>query len=377
MNYVVIGTGGAGVSAIKEITKSREENDEITVLTDETRGFYYRPRLIQCLSGEINVGDIIINDIEWFEKNNIDLHLSEPAISVDFENKIVYSADGEYKYDKLLLANGSHPFVPPIPGTEFENVFTLRIAEDAEKIYNYAQKSEKAVVVGGGLLGLESAYNLSKTGLDVRVLEMADYLMNRQLDKKGGEILRKKLKNMGIMCQLDCVASEILGEDEAEKVKLKNGREISTDFVLFSAGIRSNTSLVEENDIEVDKGVVVNNNMETSVEDVYAAGDVAEFKDRVYGIWGPSMEMGKIAGKNMVNKDVSFEGYVPSHELKVAEVNVISLGELEEDEKISSEVREENGTYCRVFKDEKDELVGAIIVGDYEEQEKIVDEIKS
>lgn len=377
MNYVIIGTGVAGVSAVKEIIKSRQKDDQITVLTDETRGFYYRPRLIQCLSGEINVEDIIINDVEWFDKNNIDLHLSEPATSIDFTNKKVYSEEGEYEYDKLLLANGSHPFVPPLPGKEFDNVFTLRIAEDAEKIYNYAQNSKEAVVVGGGLLGLESAYNLSKTGLDVTVLEMSDYLMSRQLDKKGGEILREKLNSMGIMCQVDCVASEILGNDRAEKVKLKNGQEISTDFVLFSAGIRSNIGLVEDNDIDIEKGVVVNKMMKTSVEDVYAAGDIAEFRDRVYGIWGPSMEMGKIAGKNMVNKNVSFEGYVPSHELKVAEVNVISIGKLEEDEETNSEIREDNDTYCRVFKDEDNKLVGAIIVGDYDEQDKIVDEIKS
>lgn len=376
MKYVIIGTGVAGVSAIKEIIKMRDDNDEVVVLTDETRGFYYRPRLIQCLSGQIDVDDIIINDLDWFKKNDINLHLNEPAISVDFANSLVHTEEGKYNYDKLLLANGSHPFVPPVPGSNFENVFTLRIAEDAEKIHNYAQESEKAVVVGGGLLGLESAYNLSKTGLDVKVLEMADHLMNRQLDKKGGEILKKKLKDMGIMCQLGCMASEIIGEGKAEKVKLKSGQEIPTDFVLFSAGIRSNTELVEDTDIEVNKGIVVNNKMETSIENVYAAGDVAEFNERVYGIWGPSMEMGKIAGKNMVNKDADFDGYVSSHELKVAEVNVISVGVLEERDNITSEIKEENDTYCRVFK-KQGELVGAIIVGDYEEQEEIVKKIKS
>ncbi len=375
MKYVVIGSGVAGVSALKEIIQKSDEDAEIRLLTDETYGFYYRPRLIQCLSGEIGVEDIIINDVEWFEKNGVDLHLDEPATSIDFSDKIVHTEKGRYQYDKLLLANGAKPFVPPVKGTDLDNVFTLRIAEDAQRIYSTALESEKAVVVGGGLLGLESAYNLQKTGLEVTVLEVNEYLMSQQLDSIGGEILRRKLSDLGLTCQVRCVAREIAGEDRVEKVRLKSGREVEADFVLFSTGIRSNLEPVDNDVIETDRGIVVDERMRTSIEDVYAAGDVAQYDQRVYGIWGPSMEMGKIAGKNMLDEEASFSGYVPSFTLKVAEVNVTSLGVLEEGDGVYSEVLAEHENYCRVFKNRDDEPVGAIIVGDYEGESELVEKI--
>ena len=189
MDYLVIGSGVAGISAVKELIKKKNKKDKITVVSKEKYPFYYRPRLIEYLSGEVDIDDIIINDKNWFEKNNINLNLEEKVINIIPEKKKVISEKNRYKYDKLLLANGAHCFVPPIKGTDRENIFTLRNAEDAEKIYKSAIEKEKAIVIGGGLLGLESAYNLSQAGLDVTVMERGSYLLNRQLDKKGAKTL--------------------------------------------------------------------------------------------------------------------------------------------------------------------------------------------
>ncbi|SDL42486.1 nitrite reductase (NADH) large subunit [Halarsenatibacter silvermanii] len=376
MKYVIVGSGVAGVSAAKEIIRA-DESGEITLITDEEYGFYYRPRLIQYLSGNLKIDDIVINEIDWFHKNGIDLQLGEKVESIDFASKDVYSGQDRYDYDKLLLASGAKPFVPPVEGTDLDRVFTLRDADDAREIYSSALECEKVVVIGGGLLGLESAYNLQRAGLDVTVVETTDYILNRQLDEKGGKLLEEKLKNIGINFKLSSIATEIKGENSVESVVFKEGGQIPADLVLFSTGIRPNTEICEDQDMEINRGIIVNEKMETSVENVFAAGDAAEYNGRVFGIWGPSMEMGKVAGKNMAGAEAKFGGYVPSHKLKVAEVNVTSLGILEEKENIESEIIKHGESYCRVFRSDDDKPVGAIVVGEYEKEDEIVKEIKA
>ena len=373
-NYLIIGAGAAGVSAAKEILKNKNEEDKISIFTDENYPFYYRPRLIECLSPEIDPEDIIINDEEWFENNNIDLHLSEKITQIDSKNKIIKSQKSEYNYDKLLLANGSHCFVPPFSGLDLENIFTLRTIDDLKEINSAAEKANSAVVVGGGLLGLEMAYNFSKAGLKTTVLEVAPYLLPMQLDKKGGDLLEQKLENNNIRVITDASTSGFSGQQKVEKVLLEN-KEIKADLVLISTGIRSNISLTEETKIAVNKGVKINSKMETSVEDIYAAGDVAEYEGRIYGIWPPSLAQGRTAGKVMSGKNTKFEGYVPSHKLKVAGINVVSLGELNEEKHYEEEILEDNENYVKVIKN-KGEKIGALIVGNYNEQNKLIADIK-
>lgn len=378
MDYLIIGSGVAGVSAAKEIIKEFDKKqDSVTMISKESEAFYYRPRLIQCLSGEIDVQDIIINDRDWFVKNGITLNLEEEITKIlPDENKVV-SNKGEYHYDRLLLAHGAKPFVPPITGVEKENIFTMRNSEDAKIIREQAKKSETAVVIGGGLLGLESAFNLEKVNLEVFVVEVAGHLLQRQLDKPGGKILKEKMERMGCSFFLDSLTSKFHGSEKVEAVELDDGTVIETDMALLSTGIRSNTELVEDAGIATDKGIIVNDKMETSLENIYAAGDSAEFEERVYGIWEPSMEQGKIAGKNMADSAVRFAGFVPSHTLKVAGIDVTSLGILEEEEGITSEVKRDDENYCRIFKNKEDKPVGAIIIGQFEEKDDIIKEIKS
>lgn len=374
MNHLIIGAGAAGVSAAKEILKNRSEDDQIKIFTDENYSFYYRPRLIECLSGEVEVEEIIINDQQWFAENDIDLHLEEKIMEIDTEAKTVKSDQGVYNYDKLLLANGSHCFVPPFSGVELENIFTLRTAADLKKINQAAEKAKKAVVVGGGLLGLEIAYNFAKAGLDTTVLEVAPYLLPMQLDKKGGDLLEKKLKENNVKVVTDASTKGFEGEQRVEKVILEE-QEIEADLVLISTGVRSNTSLVENLEIEKDKGIKVDSRMQTSIPDIYAAGDVAEFDGKFYGIWPPSLEMGRVAGTVMSGGEAEFEGYVPSHKLKVAGINVVSLGELNKDDNYEEEIIEDNDSYIKVIK-EDGMRIGALIVGQYSEQNKILADVK-
>jgi len=374
MDYLIIGAGAAGVSAAKEILKNRKSEDQISIFTDEKYPFYYRPRLIECLSGEVEVEDIIINDQKWFEENNIELHLNEEIIEIDSQNKLLKSKKDQYTYDKLLLANGSHCFVPPFSGVDLDNIFTLRTAADLKEINQAAEKAKKAVVVGGGLLGLEIAYNFAKAGLDTTVLEVAPYLLPMQLDQRGGDLLEEKLKQNNVKVVTDAATKGFNGEKSVEKVILED-REIEADLVLISTGVRSNTSLVENLDIDKNKGILVDSKMQTSNPDIYAAGDVAEFKDKIYGIWPPSLAQGRVAGTVMSGGQAEFDGYVPSHKLKVAGINVVSLGELNKDGDYEEEVLADNESYVKVIKN-KEEKIGALIVGQYSEQNQLLADIK-
>jgi nitrite reductase (NADH) large subunit len=374
MKYTIVGAGAAGVSAAKEILKNRKEEDQISIFTDEAYGFYYRPRLIECLSGEVEVEEIIIHDQKWFADHDIDLHLEEKIVDIDPKNKKISSKKGSYSYDKLLLAHGSHPFVPPFSGVELDNIFTLRTAEDLKTINKRAENAEKAVVVGGGLLGLEIAYNFAKAGLDTTVLEVAPYLLPMQLDKRGGDLLQQKLEENNVKVITDASTKGFAGKDKVEKVILAE-QELAADIVLVSTGIRSNISLVEDYPIISDRGIIVNEKMETSVKDIYAAGDIAEFKEKVYGIWPPSLKQGQTAGANMSGQNNAFEGFVPSHKLKVAGINVVSIGELNKENEYQEEVLEDNQCYVKVIK-EGSSKIGAVIVGDYAEQNSLLSEIK-
>ena len=374
MNYLIIGAGAAGVSAAKEILKNKKETDQISIFTDENYPFYYRPRLIECLSGEVEVEEIIINNEQWFKDNGIDLHLNEKITGVDSENKKIKSTEGSYSYDKLLLANGSHCFVPPFSGVDLENIFTLRTASDLKTINKAAEKAKKAVVVGGGLLGLEIAYNFAKAGLDTTVLEVAPYLLPMQLDKKGGDLLEKKLKENDVKVVTDASTKGFVGKQKVEKVILEE-QDIEADLVLISTGVRSNTALVENLAIEKNRGVVVDEKMQTSNPDIFAAGDVAEYDNTVYGIWPPSLAQGRVAGRVMSGEEAVFEGYVPSHKLKVAGINVVSLGELNKEGKFEEEVLKDDDIYVKVIKN-NGQKIGALIVGQYSEQNQLLADIK-
>ncbi len=376
MDYVVLGAGIAGVSAIREIIKRRKPADRITLITEEVYPFYYRPRLIECLSGQVGIEQIMIHRQDWFADNGVDLFLAERVEQIDLNQKLVITAKNQHQYERLLLATGAHCFVPPIRGVEKGNIFTLRNGQDAVSIYAQACRSRKAVVLGGGLLGLESAYNLHQAGLEVEVIESLDWLLPRQLDQAAGALLKKMLEQKGLKINLGVKTLEFNGENRVKGLLLSDGREIGTELVLLSTGVRPNTKLVEElPGISRGTGIKVNQYMETGVANVFAAGDVAEHGGICYGIWGPAALQGRVAGVNMSGDKMVFQPPLPSHKLKVANINVISLGIIDPGERYSCQIEEKEDAYKKVIL-AGEQAIGAIIVGNFAGLEQLLSTIK-
>ncbi|MFW6381112.1 MAG: NAD(P)/FAD-dependent oxidoreductase [Bacillota bacterium] len=377
MDYLILGSGVAGISAVKELLKYRQPEDSITVLSEESYPFYYRPRLIECISGEVAIEDIIINDRQWFDNNKIDLHLQERANSIDCQQQSVITEQGVYNYDKLLLAHGAHSFVPPIDGIDDERVFTLRHAEDALEIYRKARQVDKAVVMGCGLLGLEISYNLMKAGVEATSLEVEDHLLPRQLDHQAGKYLQQKLEDMGLKFSLSAKTTSLVASGDKLLVRLADGRELEAGMVLLSTGVRSNTELLAETPIHINRAVTVNSRQETNVPGVYAAGDVAEVDGEFYGIWPPAMQQGRVAGRNMAGQQEEFSGFVPSYKLKVVDIDVVSLGQLEAEAGDVVEVDQGQDYYRKVIKNSDGKAVGAILIGEVEDKQDIINSVKS
>jgi len=270
-------------------------------------------------------------------------------------------------YDKLLLANGAHPFVPPIKGVEKTGVFTLRSIKDALAIKKSTKKTRKVIIIGGGLLGLEFAASLRKLGQQVDVVEIFPRLLPRQLDQDGATILKDRIETRGIKIGLGVRTEEILGEKTVSGVLLDNGKELSGNLVLVSAGVRSNTDLAVEAGIKVDRGVVVDQYLQTSVNDVYAAGDVAEFEGRVYGIIPAAMEQAKIATMNLLEKEKHvYKGTIPSNTLKIVGIDLTSMGLVNPEGPRYEEIKKvdrEKGVYKKIVL-EQGKIVGATILGD-------------
>lgn len=377
MNYLIIGSGTAGVSAVKKILANSDDEDKITLISKESYPFYYRPRLIECLSGSKSISEIIIHDEDWFEKRNVDLRLKEEVIDLNPEKKQLTTRQDTYKYDKLLLANGAHSFVPPIPGADKENVFTLRNAEDAVEIYNQTQDSTQAVVIGGGLLGLESAYNLHQAGLEVKVIEVQDWLLPRQLDKEAGNTLQQLLEEKGLKFCIGKETAKFVGENQIEGIKLGTGEFIKADMALLSTGVRSNIDILEDiEDLEIDRAVVVNKHMETSKEDIYAAGDIAICEGNFYGLWQPAKLQGEVAGINMAGGCEKFEHIPSDHRLKVVGVEVISTGKLDNIETHEVSITNSENGYKKIVKDKNGNKIGAMIVGNFADTNDIIQEIE-
>jgi nitrite reductase (NADH) large subunit len=377
MKYLIIGSGAAGVSAVEEIIDLDEEA-EVTIISQESYPFYYRPRLIECLSGERTIADIIIRDRDWFAEQGIELNLEETAQEVKPAEKKVETNRGTYTYDKLLLAMGASPFTPPISGCDKENVFTFRWAEDAENIYHQAEQASRAVVVGGGLLGLESAYNLSQAGLAVDVLEVEDYLLPRQLDKQGGAKLKQLLEEKGLNFYLEATAAQFIGDEGLTGVKLDSGEIVQAELALLSTGIRSNTELVSDLEgLEVGRSVVVNRQLETSLDDIYAAGDVAICNGDFYELWNFARREGKVAGKNMAGQSENLTSTVTEYKLKVVGIEVVSAGKLSDLEDYEVSVTEAEDKYRKIVMDQAGNKVGAVIVGDFPDTDEIIAEIKA
>ena len=361
--YLIIGNGAAGTTAAETIRRHDSEGS-IIIITDENLPFYSRLRLNEYIEGKINKEKLIIKKEKWYQDNNIELMPDTRIIDADPKNKTVLTKDGKnISYDRLLVATGSHSFVPPIKGSEKKGVFTLRNIKNAENIIKYADTIDDVVIIGGGLLGIEVGYALLKSGKKVLIVEFFPRLLPRQLDDDGAKRLRIIMEDIGFSFRLDAKTKEVAGKDQAEDVLLENGETLPAKMVIISAGVRPNLNLAESLRVHCDKGIVVDDHMKTDSADIYAAGDVAEFENRLLGIWPAAMDQGKAAGLNMAGADMIYKGTTMSNTLKVAGIDLASAGDIDAENRLESEVFTDNQVYKKLVID-NDKIVGCIMLGD-------------
>ncbi|HHT9114429.1 MAG TPA: NAD(P)/FAD-dependent oxidoreductase [Candidatus Wunengus sp. YC65] len=367
MNYIIIGNGVAGTEAAKAIRK-REPQAEIMIFTQDHYPFYSRPRLPELLAKEVTVEEIFVYKREWYHNNKIQLNLNCTVKNIDPKNQRITLTDtSNFTYDKLLLDTGSSGALPPIEGiSTAEGVFTLRTVEDVLTIIKRAAGSKTVILIGGGLLGLEAGNGLRKLGLSVTVVEIFDRLLPRQLDTEGAAILQKQMESMGLKFILGAQSKSIKDDGNIKILELKDGKIIESNFILVSAGIKPNIALAQAMGIAANKGILVNDRMETNIPDIYATGDVAEHKGRIYGIWPAAQRQGVIAGINMAGGNETYMGTVPSASLKVAGIRLTSLGDILVEDNTVEQVKVKNpdkNIYKKLFiKDGK--IIGAIFLGD-------------
>ena len=339
----------------------------ITVFGSERHVNYNRILLSSVLQGSTSFKDLTINDRNWYEENNIQLFTGETVVEVDVENKIV-STDKKRNvtYDKLIIATGSVPFVLPIPGSDKEGVITFRTIEDCRKMVETAKQYRKAVVIGGGVLGLEAAKGLLNLGMEVNVVHLAHCLMERQLDYTASKMLEKELEVQGMKFLLGKETEKIMGNDRVEGLRFTDGTEVKADLVVMAVGVRPNIGLAKKSGIDTNRAILVNDYLETNIPDIYAVGECVEHQGMVYGLVKPLYEQGKVLAKHICGQETqAYQGSVLSTQLKISGVDVFSAGQFVGDEstKVISIHDEVWGIYKRmVFQENK--MIGAILFGD-------------
>lgn len=365
MRHVIVGNGLAGITAAANLARRGE--GEVEVYTSDSNHYYYRPRLTEFLGGKVPRESLYVHPPSWYEEKGIDVRLESRVTRVMPGDRRVALADGsEVPYDTLLLATGSRAVVPPIDGAGKKGVFTLHTLEDVLAIKEYADRCEEALVIGGGLLGLEVAMGLKCPGLGVRVLEFVPRLLPRQLDVEGADVLREILESRGVGVVLGVDARAVLGEGRVEGVVLKDGREFPAQMVVIAAGVIPNDALAADAGIAVSGGIVVDELMATDAPGVYAAGDAASFRGRSWGIIPVAAAQGLVAASNMAGERKIYDGVVPTHSLDISGITLTSVGKAVESKNGFREMRRAEpgaGIYKKLVLD-GDALVGAIVIGD-------------
>lgn len=369
MKLVVIGNGMAGMRVVEELLKISPDIYDITVFGDEPYPNYNRIMLSPVLANEQTIDDIILNTREWYAEHNITLHTDARVNKIDRVNRVVTAENGTTAaYDRLLIATGSKPFMPAIPGKELDGVLGYRDIKDTNDMIAAAKKYKHAVVIGGGLLGLEAANGLKIQGMDVTVIHRNEWLLEKQLDKTAGIMLQKSLEAKGLKFHLKTNTEAIVGNDagRVSAVKFKEGFEIPADLVVFAVGIRPNYALAESAGIHCDKGIVVNDTMQTFDPRVYAVGECVSHRGLSYGLVAPLFEMAKVCATHLANFGIgSYKGSVTSTKLKVTGIDLFSAGDFTGGDDTEEIVLHDavGGVYKKlVIKDDK--IIGSVLYGD-------------
>ncbi|MEM8750939.1 MAG: nitrite reductase large subunit NirB [Pseudomonadota bacterium] len=364
---VIIGNGMAPGRMLEHLLESDPDAYDITIFNAEPRVNYNRLMLSPVLSGEKNYEDIITHDDAWYAKNSITLHKEEPVETIDRASKTVTGKSGiTAGYDKLVIATGSNPIMIPLPGADLDGVLTYRDLDDVERMVRASRAMRHAVVIGGGLLGLEAAAGLKMQGMDVTVVHLADYLMERQLDQSAAHLLERAFAQKGVAVHTSANTKEIVGDaGKVAAVLLDDGTRIEADIVCMAVGIRPSVDLAKRAGLDVHRGIVVDNNMRTSDADIFALGECVEHQGECYGLVAPLYEMAKVIADNLLEGASTYAGSVTATKLKVTGVDLYSAGDFADGENREEIVlRDANaGIYKRlVLQDNK--IIGAVLYGE-------------
>jgi nitrite reductase (NADH) large subunit len=369
MKLVVVGNGMAGMRTVEELLKIAPDFYDITVFGDEPYPNYNRIMLSPVLANEQTIDDIILNTREWYAENNIELYTNARINKIDRKNRVVYAEDGtSAPYDRLLIATGSKPFMLPIPGKDLQGVIGYRDIKDTNDMIATAKTHKHAVVIGGGLLGLEAANGLKIQGMEVTVIHKNDWLLERQLDKTAGGMLQKSLEAKGLHFLLNKDTEQLIddGNGRVKAVRFKDGQEVAADLVVMAVGIRPNYALAESAGIYCNRGIVVNDTMQTYDPRIYAVGECVAHRGISYGLVAPLFEMAKVCATHLANFGIGlYKGSVTSTKLKVTGIDLFSAGDFSGGEDTEEIVLHDavGGVYKKlVIKNDK--IIGSVLYGD-------------
>jgi nitrite reductase (NADH) large subunit len=369
-SLVVIGNGMAGMRTVEELLKLAPDLYDITVFGAEPHGNYNRILLSPVLAGEKSIDDIMIHTRQWYVENRITLHAGDPIVHIDRRRRLVRAKSGrELWYDRLLIATGSQPFIIPVPGHKLEGVIGFRDINDVDVMLAAAKMGGHAVVIGGGLLGLEAANGLQRRGMDVTVVHVTDSLMNMQLDKPASLMLKMALEAKGLHFRLDAQTTDIIGTRRVTGVRFKDGSELKADLVVMAAGVRPNIALAKDAGLHCERAIVVDDTLQTYDPRVYAVGECVQHRSATFGLVAPIWDQAKVCGAHLAQK--GHRRYVQSAtptKLKVTGVDLYSVGDF-----IGGEGSEElvlrdprRGVYKRLVL-AGNRIAGAVLYGDVQD----------
>jgi nitrite reductase (NADH) large subunit len=363
---VIVGNGMAPGRMLEHLFELAPDAFDVTIFNAEPRVNYNRLMLSPVLSGEKSYEDIITHDDAWYGRHGVTLHKGKKVASIDREAKSVAAADGTTaSYDHLVIATGSDPFIIPVPGHKLHGVVTYRDLDDVEKMLEASRAGGSAVVIGGGLLGLEAAAGLHARGMDVTVLHLMPTLMERQLDLAAAHLLQAAIEQRGIKVRLKANTHAIVGEERARAVRLDDGTEIPADIVVMAVGIRPSTSLAKEAGLNVNRGILVNDQLQTDDPAIFALGECVEHRAGVYGLVAPLYEMARVIAENLAGRGAAYTGSVTSAKLKVTGIDLYSGGDFGDGKDREEIVLRDaaRGVYKRLVLKEN-RVIGIVMYGD-------------
>ncbi|MGO4379081.1 NAD(P)/FAD-dependent oxidoreductase [Pseudoduganella sp. RAF19] len=369
-SLVVVGNGMAGMRTVEELLKLAPDLYDITVFGAEPHGNYNRILLSPVLAGEKTVDDIMLHTREWYQQNGITLHAGDPVEQIDRKRRLVRARSGlEVRYDRLLIATGSKPFIIPVPGHELPGVLAFRDIQDVEDMLQAARNHKHAVVIGGGLLGLEAANGLQRQGMDVTVVHVTDALMNQQLDKPAAQLLQKALEAKGLRFMLGAQTTGIIGPDRVTAVRFADGSEIPADLVVMTAGVRPNIALAKSAGLHCERAIVVDDTLQTYDPRVYAVGECVQHRSATFGLVAPIWDQARVCGAHLAG--AGHRRYVQQASptrLKVTGVDLYSVGDFIGGEGSEDLVLRDprRGVYKRLVLN-GNRIAGAVLYGDVQD----------